>query len=694
MGINKSENSRLHWFPNELNGTGRHRFLALNQATVKLSKRSRNALLTRASNPTIFRELFRDSTKLIENLLAIRNVGKQSALELKAWWCQLEPQEKSVLLGEEGESDAEIANENKLVALDEELKGKANRVAQQLAQTLDTLSVRSRNGLKRYAPSHKELLWNLVLNDNLEQDLYGVRNLGRRSVIEICQWVEKTRLGVPEQTVDSNSGAIDGRWTRFSPFTIQSLRVVLEEVQLTSSLPFDQTINTPLSLRNLQLGHFLDALLLKHRTNQSILLVRLDPFFARIDDWLNHSAVPNLKAIRWKGIWMECLEMFPPVTQSFKLNVEGIDHSPAIRNHLIWWHIQFNGAKLAQMGESFGVSRERIRQLHLAFCQRVDLAYVSDEALADLFIEQSGQIWQYNGEWSLLGATDTLLWKGLAVFQGQPHLARVWGGERIREQLVAKLNVQIQETGMLEELVLMQKVVDFFGSWVEPRAVLEWVKGDLKKGMRTNDLICEQVFKVLNSSERALSLEEIQAKITERPTLQTIRRQLLRLTKTRQLITIGKRGFYMRPIRGFGGSCFQYDDAARMYFEQSHRVYASVEELLQYYITLTGLETSLHSFHTSLQIQACNPRTDLVVLPFYHIGLREKTVEMRRLATKLNTQVITANLNQFKSPFPKPGSAAYELLIDRFARQLQQDQQFIAMALTHRFWVQDRAEQG
>ena len=274
MGRSKAENQRLYWFPIEIEGTERHLSLALDQATVNLSKRSRNALLTRASNPAIFRELFRDPTKLIENLLAIRNIGKRSALELSAWWDQLGSQEKATLLGAEGRSDADLAKANEVLALDEELNGKANRVAQQLAQTLHTLSVRSQNGLKKYAPGHEELLRNLVLNDNLERDLYGVRNLGLRSVMEICQGVNQTRLGVPESDGESDSGAVDGQWTRFSPLTIQSLNAALDGEPWPPSLPSFKTFDTPLTKRNLHLDHFLDALLLKPETNQTILQVR------------------------------------------------------------------------------------------------------------------------------------------------------------------------------------------------------------------------------------------------------------------------------------------------------------------------------------------------------------------------------------------------------------------------------------
>lgn len=649
--------------------------------------------MTVATTPEAFCEIFGESAGLEQKLLSIRNLGQRSMLELMAWWDGLDAAARGSLLGQHvtlGAMGVQGLAERE-EPVEEAADEPALRVARRLALTVHTLSVRSQNVLRHYAPDSHALLHNLVLNPNMEQDLYGVRNLGRRSVMEISGWVEQTWRELPQSDEHSRpeSDLYDARWTRLSEAMVALLHDVLGRARFTTTPPQVTVVETPPSARNVHLRRLLDALL-QAPNAKAHLPVRQDPYFILIERWLSQAPVPELAPIRLKGLWMAFMEGISPASAPPAMLIHGGNKATAqaVRDHVVWWRIAFHGASLLDVGHAFDVTRERARQLKHAFIHRVHPAREAEALLADLLIEETGQIWQREGTTlTPLGPTDALLWKGLAVQQGAPHGTRVWGGTEVREQLLAELNAEIKRTGVVDETELMWKAGAFFDGWVAPRAVLDWVRADLDQGMRPTERLRLQIRTLLHDANQALSLDEIQERLPQTPDSSRLHSQVLRLSQSGQLVSIGKRGYYMRPIPGFEGTSFQYDDAARMYLARLPHAYACVEEIMAFYVGITGLETSLHSFHSSLQMQADKPDSNLVTLPFYHIGLRNETADLQRREAGLNPQLITANLNHFTGQIPEPGSSAAARLIERFARKLQQDPEFVAMAVTHRHWV-------
>lgn len=693
MDKKKAENLRSRWFSNEAAEGKKPHALALEKATRNLSTRSRNVLMTVATTPEAFGEIFGNPAALRQNLLGIRNLGQRSVLELEAWWAGMDEGAQAALLGQEVAVDT--AEAGRAVAAEEPVEGEGDepavRVARRLALTRHTLSVRSQNVLRHYAPDSGALLHKLVLNPEMEQDLYGVRNLGRRSVMEISAWVEQAWKELPQSVEHSRPGSdlYDTRWTRLSEAVVALVQDALGRARMASAPPHVSVVETPPSARNVHLHRLLDALI-QTPTAKANVPVRQDPYIMHIQGWLAEAPVPGLAPIRLKGLWMACMEALAPAGTHSAVSFHGGDQAAAqaVRDHVVWWRIAFQGASLVDIGRAFDVSRERARQLKHAFWQRVDPAREAEALLAELLIEETGQIWRRTGTTlTSLGPTDALLWKGLAVQQGAPHGAQVWGGSEVREPLLAELNAEIKRTGVVDQEVLMQRASAFFDGRVAPRAVLEWVRADLDQGMRPNERLRMQIRALLHDTGQALSLDDIQQRLPETPDSGRLHSQVLRLSQSGQLVSIGKRGYYMRPIPGFEGTSFQYDDAARMYLSGLPHAYACVEEIMAYYIGITGLETSLHSFHSSLQMQADKPDSNLVTLPFYHIGLRTETADLQRREAGLNPQLITANLNHYAGQIPLPGSPAAERLIDRFAQKLRQDREFVAMAVTHRHWV-------
>lgn len=696
MDKKKAEKLRSRWFSNEAAEREKPHALAMEKATRNLSTRSRNVLMTVATTPEAFGEIFGNPAALRQNLLAIRNLGQRSVMELEAWWAGMDAGAQAALLGQEVTVDS--AEAGKPVTAEEPVEEEGDepavRVAQRLALTRHTLSVRSQNVLRHYAPDSGALLQKLVLNPNMEQELYGVRNLGRRSVMEICEWVERAWKELPQSEAHSRPGSDlnDARWTRFSEAVVALVQDVLGRARFAAPPPEVSVVETPLTARNLDLKHLLDALIQAHTAKGNV-SVSQDPYIMHIQGWLAEAPVPGLAPIRLKGLWMACMEALAPAGTHSAVSFHGGAQAAAkaVRDHVVWWRIAFQGASLVDIGRAFDVSRERARQLKHAFRQRVDPAREAEALLADLLIEETGQIWQRTGTTlTSLGPTDALLWKGLAVQQGAPHGAQIWGGTEVREPLLAELNAEIKRTGAVDEPVLMQRAGAFFEGWVAPRAVIAWVRADLDRGMRPGERLRMQIRTLLHDTGQALSLDDIQERLPEAPDSARLHSQVLRLSQSGQLVSIGKRGYYMRPIPGFEGTSFQYDDAARMYLAGLPHAYACVEEIMAYYIGITGLETSLHSFHSSLQMQADKPDSNLVTLPFYHIGLRNETADLQRREAGLNPQLVTANLNHYGGPIPEPGSPAAERLIERFAQKLGQDAEFVTMAITHRHWTRMR----
>ncbi len=676
MEKNKAEKVRSQWFPGATDGRSGDYTMALDRATRNLSTRSCNVLKTVVATPEGFAELFGPGSGLRQRLLTLRNLGMRSVMELEAWWEALDPGTREVLMGTA--SDEPTPDEGGEAA---------DWLAMRLALTVHTLSVRSQNVLNSMLPNAAAYRERLVLTPSLEQELYAMRNLGRKSVEEICDWVARTRqellLADERLHTGTNGNVQQSAWTRLTAPAMRALHEVLGLARMASLPPQVPHVATPEAARDVHVSNLLDALLFRAPAVQAPRALE-DPHVHELVTWLGEAPVEALTPLRLQGIWSQLVERIhrletPHIGSRFA-------NEKALRDHLIWGDTVLRGVPLEALGEAFGISRERARQIKVACDQRLQPA-MEEAVLDDFMIEETGQIWAYTeNAWQPQGPTDALLWAGLAVRQRAPHRGRIWMGRRQQKRLIQELNAVIERMGVKDEAALLQAAGAFFDGCVAPRPVLECVEKQLAQGLRPTALLRKRVLALLHAEGKALSMDQIQARLTPAPNRNRLHSQILRLSKSGALVSIGKRGYYMRPIPGFNGTSFQYDDAAQMYLAEQPKHCACIEEILEHYVSITGIETSLHSFHTSLQIQAEKPDSPLVLLPFYHIGLKRETADLQRRAAHVNAPLITANLNHLRTPIPEPGSAAAERLIERFAQRFQQDPEFIAMAITHRHW--------
>ena len=686
-----SNEQRNKWFrkdrPMRLLDTQVHRVFEswFDRQLPELSRRSQNVIRGNIKAQEDFERVFLESEDLFGTICNWRNAGRKSAAEICAWWFQLSPSYPQSL--------AELTQAQK--SMDAQATGGTDLRGTVAMNTMTELSVRSRNALMSRLASPSEVLKFLFLNPNLEEDLYQIRSLGKKSISEILNWVDQINQTVPHEAIEdpSSEGAAV---TAFQEHVIQSIHGLGIQVPLhalnTSSLYVG-----PKGEVSPERG-WVDFIEDWYR--QALLGWNL-PASSGVDHVLEAAVAEDqfkLAPVEKLGLWMLMIEEW--VRHSFSRENGQTDAlswlmrlgplSSQARSLLAWWLAETEQLTLEQMGLAFGITCERVRQIVKQRNGRLlKLKSEGEGLLGGLsfyhstvgFVEKSS-----DGHWVARPLNSAWFVRGLAFHRGT-WIGEHWFSEALMNEAGAGLAEQVSLSGVLDKMDQIVFIARYFEGLIAPAAVLEGIQTVAKPLIRPTHLLRKRIVQFVAQAGKACSLNEISEGIQLASDSSRVHVQITRLMAKGELISLGKRGLYMLPIEGMDGRSLSYDEWVLQLLKSMGENLTSYWHALMAYNEATGAPTDFRNFQTSMSLALGKEgRGELVPMPFNHVGLSNSPEVNRINRLRYNGPLITANLNHLPVELPQPGSKRQSDLAMELYRKLREPKEIIVLAMTHRFW--------